>query len=59
MPEIEEVMPQFPASIPRAAPAEPEAPPLHEMDEPIMDEPEKPENRVSRRRRPVRWRADW
>jgi len=42
LPEIEEVVPQFPASIPRAAPPEPEAPPLREMDEPIMDEPEEP-----------------
>ena len=43
IPEIDEAVPQFPASIPRAAPAEPEAPPLHEMDEPILDEPEKPD----------------
>ncbi|MFL7871299.1 MAG: hypothetical protein AB8I58_20905 [Anaerolineales bacterium] len=40
LPEIETVAPQFPASIPRAAPPEPEAPPLREMDEPIMDESE-------------------
>ena len=43
LPEIEEVLPEFPASIPRSiprAPTEPEAPPLRELDEPIMDEPE-------------------
>jgi hypothetical protein len=47
LPEIEEVIPHFPASIPRAMPPESEAPPLREMDEPIMDEadelPEEPE----------------
>jgi len=43
LPELEEVLPEFPASIPRVTPAEPEPPPLHEMDEPIMDEPEEPE----------------
>lgn len=42
LPEIEQVLPEFPASIPRAEPGEPEAPPLREMDEPIMDEPEEP-----------------
>jgi len=41
LPEIETVAPQFPASIPRMTPPEPESPPLREMDEPIMDEPEK------------------
>lgn len=42
LPEIDQVLPEFPASIPRAAPGEPEAPPLREMDEPIMDEPQEP-----------------
>ena len=45
LPEIEQVLPEFPASIPRASSGgadEPEAPPLREMDEPIMDEPEEP-----------------
>jgi hypothetical protein len=42
-PEIEQVVPEFPASIPRAAPAEPEPPPLREMDEPILDEPPEPD----------------
>ena len=42
LPEIEEVIPQFPASIPRATPTEPDAPSLREMDEPIMEEPEEP-----------------
>jgi len=40
--EIEEVLPQFPVSIPRATLAEPEEPPLREMNEPIMEEPEEP-----------------
>jgi hypothetical protein len=46
LPEIEEVLPEFPASIPRAVPGEmstPEPPPLREMDEPFMDEPEEPQ----------------
>ena len=38
LPEIEEVVPEFPASIPRATLTEPEAPPLHEMNEAIMDD---------------------
>jgi hypothetical protein len=42
LPEIEDVLPEFPASIPRVSPSEPEAPPLREMDEPIMDEPKEP-----------------
>ena len=42
LPEIEEVLPKFPASIPRVSPTEPEAPSLREMEEPIMDEPEEP-----------------
>ncbi len=42
-PKIEEVIPEFPGSIPRAVPTEPEAPPLHEMEEPIMDEPPEPD----------------
>jgi hypothetical protein len=42
LPEIDQVIPEFPASIPRLAPAEPEAPPLREMDEPIMAEPKEP-----------------
>jgi len=40
LPEIEEVIPQFPGSIPRAKPREPETASLREMDEPIMDEPD-------------------
>jgi hypothetical protein len=40
LPEIPEVSPQFPPPASHAAPPEPEAPPLREMDEPIMDEPE-------------------
>jgi len=43
LPDIETVAPQFPASIPRTASPEPEAPPLREMDEPIMDESEEPD----------------
>jgi hypothetical protein len=43
LPEIETVAPQFPASIPRAAQTEPEEPALREMDEPIMDEEEEPD----------------
>lgn len=42
LPEIEQILPEFPASIPRVTPSEPEAPPLREMDEPILDEPEEP-----------------
>ncbi len=42
LPEIEQVLPEFPASIPRVQPGEPEASPLHEMDEPIIDESEEP-----------------
>jgi hypothetical protein len=45
LPEIEQVLPEFPVSIPRSTSgdaSEPEAPPLREMDEPIMDEPEEP-----------------
>jgi len=42
LPEIEEILPRFPASIPRATPGEPGAPALREMDEPIMDEPKVP-----------------
>jgi len=42
LPEIEEVIPQFPGSLPRARPPEPETPSLREMDEPIMDEPAEP-----------------
>ena len=41
-PEIEEIVPEFPASIPRAAPTEPGSPPLQEMDEPIMNEEKEP-----------------
>ena len=41
-PNIEDVLPEFPASIPRAALEEPEAPSLRELDEPIMDEPKEP-----------------
>jgi hypothetical protein len=45
LPEIEQVLPEFPTSIPRSTSSdssEPEAPPLREMDEPIMDGPEEP-----------------
>jgi uncharacterized membrane protein len=43
LPELEQVLPEFPASIPRAESGEPvEAPPLREMEDPIMDEPEEP-----------------
>ncbi len=42
LPEIQDILPEFPASIPRVSPSEPEAPPLREMDEPIMDEPKEP-----------------
>ena len=43
-PEIEEVVPEFPASIPRAAPTELETEALlREMDEPILDEPQEPD----------------
>lgn len=42
LPEIEQILPEFPASIPRAKPGEPEAPSLREMEESIMDEPEEP-----------------
>jgi len=42
LPEIEQILPEFPASIPRVKPGEPEASQLREMDEPIMDEPEEP-----------------
>ena len=43
LPEIEEVVPEFPDSIPRVVPAQTEMPPLHETDEPIMDEPPEPD----------------
>jgi len=42
LPEIEQILPEFPASIPRAEPGKPEASPLREMEDPIMDEPEEP-----------------
>jgi len=43
LPELEEVLPEFPASIPRGTQTVSEPPSLREMDEPIMDEPEEPE----------------
>ena len=42
VPEIEQVLPQFPGPSSRATLPEPEAQPLRELDEPIMDEPREP-----------------
>ena len=42
LPEVEEVVPHFPVSLPRARQPKPESPSLREMDEPIMDGPEEP-----------------
>ena len=52
LPTIDQVLPEFPASIPRFTPGEPEAPPLREMDEPILDEPRE-RRRPSERTRKV------
>jgi hypothetical protein len=42
LPTLDQVLPGFPASIPRFTPGERGAPPLREMDEPIMAEPKEP-----------------
>jgi hypothetical protein len=55
LPEISQILPDFPASIPRATssgPQEPEASPLHEMDEPIMDESEEEPEEAKEPRQP-------
>jgi hypothetical protein len=42
VPKIEQVLPQFPGTSSRTTAPEPEAPPLRELDEPIMDDPKEP-----------------
>lgn len=42
LPTLDQVLPGFPASIPRSAPGEPGGQPLREMDEPILNEPKVP-----------------
>lgn len=42
LPEVEQMIPEFPASIPRAAPTKPDSDSVPEMDDPIMSEPEQP-----------------
>ncbi len=54
LPETEQAAPEFPVSIPRARPAEPEAPPLREMDEPILEEPRAPRRPSESTRRVAR-----
>jgi hypothetical protein len=40
LPTLDQILPEFPASIPRLTPGEAETSPLREMDEPFMDENE-------------------
>ncbi len=51
LPTLDQVLPGFPASIPRLRPGTPS---LHEMDEPIMDEPKEPRQPSARTRRVAR-----
>ncbi len=43
LPEIEQVLPEFPAAIPHGKPPKTGAAALREMDDPIMDEPPEPD----------------
>jgi hypothetical protein len=54
LPELHELLHDYPASLPRAAPGSPDAPPLREMDEPIMDEPKVPRQPSETTRRVAR-----
>ncbi len=54
LPTLDQVLPNFPASIPRLKPGEAGAPSLHEMDEPIMDEPKEPRQPSERTRKVAR-----
>jgi hypothetical protein len=54
LPTLEEILPDYPASIPRLAPEEHGSAPLREMDEPIMDEPKEPRQPSERTRRVAR-----